>query len=167
MSFNSSRLPDGRCLFLSFSNASKSTSVYYQVNLTTSVVASLLAPMAVAGNAFILAAIWKNPSLRTPSYVFLAGLAFTDFCTGLLSQPFYVMFWCRFADLKGNFKMFCIAGVVTESVALNFSSLTFAVLTMVAVERWIHMSRRSLLTVRWVFFFFFFFFLYFVCLLFY
>ena len=46
----------------------------------------------MAGNALILAAIWRNPSLRTPSYFLLAGLAFTYFCTGLLSQAFYVMY---------------------------------------------------------------------------
>ena len=63
-------------------------SVSYQVTFKNCVVTSLLSPMAVAGNALIMAAIWRNPSLRTPSYVLLAGLAFTDFCTGLLSQPF-------------------------------------------------------------------------------
>ena len=146
MSFNSSRLPDSRCSILFFPNSSKGTSVYYQVTLTACIVTSLLAPMAVAGNALIMAAIWRNPSLRTPSYVLLAGLAFTDFCTGLLSQPFFVVY--RLAELTGSIKMFCIAGVVTESVALYLSSQTFVVLTMVAVERWLHMSRRSLLTVR-------------------
>ncbi len=146
MSLNSSRLQDSWCSFLPVYNASKSTSVYFQVTVTSCVVASLLAPMAVVGNALIMAAIWRNPSLRTPSYVLLAGLAFTDFCTGLLSQPFYVMY--RLADLTGDVKMCCIAGVVTESVALYFSSLTFVVLTMVAVERWLHMSRRPFLTVR-------------------
>ncbi len=39
--------------------------------------------------------------------------------------------------------MFCIAGVVTESFALYFSSLTFVVITMVAVERWSKISSYS------------------------
>ncbi len=109
MALNSSRLPNSRCFFLFDlfdSNASKSSYVYYQVTLTSCVVTSLLAPMAVVGNAFILAAIWKNPSLRTPSYVLLAGLAFTDFCTGLLSQPFFAMY--LLAILAGNRKMICM-----------------------------------------------------------
>ena len=70
---------------------------------------SLLAPMAIVANALILAAIWTNLSLRTPSYVLLAGLAFTDFCTGLLTQPFYVVY--KLGDLSGNIKMFCIGGL--------------------------------------------------------
>ncbi len=146
MAFISSRLEDSWCLFLFHSNISKSSPVYYQKTLISCVVTSFLAPIAVVGNVLIMAAIWRNPSLRTPSYVLLAGLAFTDFCTGLLSQPFFVMY--RFADLTGNRKMICIAGVITQIVAYYFSSLTVIVMTIMAVERWLHMSRRSLLTVR-------------------
>ena len=148
MAFNSSPLPDSSCSdsFLFLSNFSKSSSVYYQVTLTTCIVTSLLAPMAVVGNALIMAAIWKNPSLRTPSYVLLAGLAFTDFCTGLLSQPFFVMY--ELASLAGNRTIFCIAGFITFCVAYYFSTLTVNVMTIIAIERWLHMSRRSLLTVR-------------------
>ncbi len=146
MALNSSRLQDSWCLFLPFSSASKSTSVNYQVTVSACVVTSLLAPMTVVGNALIMAAIWRNPSLRTPSYVLLAGLAFTDFCTGLLSQPFFVMY--QWARLALNRKMYCFAGVITQSAGYYFSSLTVIVMTIIAVERWLHMSRRSLLTVH-------------------
>ena len=146
MSFNLSRLQGSWCSFLAFPNGSERTSIYYTVTLTTSVVTSLLGPMAIVANALMLAAIWKNPSLRTPSYVLLAGLALTDFCTGLLTQPFYVVY--KLGDLSGNIKMFCIGGVVSESAGYYFSSLTGTMMTITAVERWLHMSRRSLLTVR-------------------
>lgn len=146
MSFNSSQLLEVWCFNLKFFKVSRNTSPYYQVTLTSCVVTSLLAPMAVVANAFILIAIWKNKSLRTPSYVILAGLSFTDFCTGLLSQPFYVVY--KLADIAGNIRMFCLAGTVTESVAFHLASLKFVVMAITAVERWLHMSRRSLLTVR-------------------
>ena len=68
---------------------------------------SLLAPMAIEANALILAAIWTNLSLRTPSYVLLAGLAFTDFCTGLLTQPFYVL--NKLGEMTGRVNLSCIA----------------------------------------------------------
>ncbi len=142
MAVNSSRLPVSWCSILS----THSSLVYYQVTLTTCVVNLILAPVAVAGNATIMAAIWRNRSLRTPSYVLLAGLAFTDFCTGLLSQPFFVMY--QVAQFTGNRKLFCIAGFITEIVGYYFSSLTGMVMTIMAVERWLHMSRRSLLTLR-------------------
>ena len=136
--------PDPLCFNFRLFNATSRP--YYQVTLTTCVVTSLLAPMTMVANAFILAAIWKNPSLRTPSYVLLAGLSFTDFCSGLLSQPFYVVY--KLAELAGERTLICIAGVITQTVGYVFSSLTVIVMTIMAVERWLHMSRRSLLTVR-------------------
>ena len=146
MGYNSLRLPDSWCSFLISFNASESTSLYNRVTLTTYFISSLLAPMIVAANTLILTAIWKNPSLRTPSYVLLAGLAFTDFCTGLLTQPFFALY--QWADLTGNIEMLCTAGVATQGVGYFLSSLTVIVMAIMAVERWLHMSRRSLLTVR-------------------
>jgi len=146
MAFNSSRLPDSSCSFLNIFNASESTSVYYRATLTTCIITLLLAPMIVAANTVILAAIWKSPSLRTPSYILLAGLAFTDFCTGLLTQPFFAVY--QWTDLTGNIKIFRVAGVILHFVAYCLSCLTVIVITIMAVERWLHMSRRSLLTVR-------------------
>ena len=116
MGYNSSRLPDSWCSFLISFNASESTSLYNRVTLTTCFISSLLAPMIVAANTLILTAIWKNPSLRTPSYVLLAGLAFTDFCTGLLTQPFFALY--QWADLTGN-RLRCSALLVSPHKALD------------------------------------------------
>ena len=113
MALNFSRLQDSWCRFLPASN-SDSSSVSYQVTLTTCVITSLLAPTAVVGNALIMAAIWKNPSLRTPSYVLLAGLAFTDFSTGLLTQPIFVTY--QIGRLVTNRKMYCVAGVILKTI---------------------------------------------------
>ena len=51
-------------------------------------------------------------------------------------------------ELSTNIKMFCLGGVITQTVGYYFASLTVIVMTIIAVERWLHMSRRSLLTVR-------------------
>ena len=75
-----------------------------------------------------------------------AHFKLSDFCTGLLTKPFYVVY--KLGDLSGNVKMFCIGSVVSESVGYYFSSLTGTMMTITAVERWLHTSRRSLLTVR-------------------
>jgi len=147
MAFNSSRLLDIGCSPFTILNATESTSVYYQVPLTTCVVPSLLAPMTMVANGLILAAIWKNSCVRTPSYVLLAGLAFTDFCTtGLLIQPFYVLY--KMGEMTGSVNLSCIAAIVAANVSEYFFSLTVVVMAIIAVEIWLHMSRRSLLTVR-------------------
>ena len=140
MSFNS------WCTFTNLT-VSNSNSVYHEVTLAARVVTALLAPMTVAANGFILAAISRNPSLRTPSYVLLAGLAFTDLYTGLLSQPLYaVVKLARKEVLKR--KTDCILHVLTDCIGYYFLTLTILVIMMTAVERWLHMSRSSLLTVR-------------------
>ena len=59
-------------------------------SVATSTIIAVLSPVAVAGNALILATIWKKTFVRTPFHIFLSGLAFTDLCTGLIAQPFYV-----------------------------------------------------------------------------
>ena len=145
MAFDSSRLLV-ICSSFTLLNATENTSVYYRVTLTTCVITSLLAPMTVVANGLILAAIWKNPSLSTPSYVLLAGLSFTDFCTGLLTLPFYVL--SKLGEMTGWVNLSCIAKIVVTNASGYFVSLTGIVMTIIAVERWLHMSRRSLLTVR-------------------
>ena len=129
-------------------NVSESSSVCYQVSLAAWVVTTLFAPLTVAANGLILAAIWRNPSLRTPSHVLLAGLAFTDFCTGLLSEPFFLV--SKFVVIIGNSSKGCDAGLehFADGIGYYFSSLTIFVMAMIAVERWLYMSRRSLLAVR-------------------
>ena len=111
--FNSSQSSDILCLHLKASLPS------LELIITVCVVTALLAPLAVAGNAFILVAIWKNPSLRTPSYVLLAGLAVTDFCTGLLTQPFFILQQVT-AKWTGNKIMNCIAGRIVGTVNFFF-----------------------------------------------
>lgn len=60
------------------------------VTISTSVVLAVLSPVAVGGNILIMVVIWRNQTLRTPSYILLSGLAFTDFCTGLITPPLFV-----------------------------------------------------------------------------
>ena len=89
----------------------------------------------MAGNALILAAIWKNTSLRTPSYILLAGLAATDFATGLITQPFYAAY--IFAGKN------CIVSVIADMASRYFATVTAETITVMSIERWLHMSRRS------------------------
>ena len=98
-----------------------------------------------------MAAIWKNASLRTPSYIILGGLAFADFCTGLISEPVYIGYKLTYIVVHKKYAVwFCIGPIVQFSLRY-FSWLTLLTSTFMAVERWLHMARSSLLTVRRVF----------------
>ena len=52
-----------------------------------SVLNALLIPICIAGNVLVLAAVWRNPSLRTPSTILLCSLAVSDLFVGLLALP--------------------------------------------------------------------------------
>ena len=66
------------------------SSDFRAVALSTSIIAAILSPVTVAGNALIKIAVWRNHPLKTPSYLLLFGLAFTDLCTGLVTHPVHV-----------------------------------------------------------------------------
>ena len=125
---------------------------FYVIILSTSVVVSILSPLAVVANGLILAAIWRKPSLRTPSYVLLAGLALTDLGTGLISQPIYVTNWLIFLleprmNEVDNKPVFVINAMAYGSASF-FSGITISLMTVMSIERWLHMSRRSWISVR-------------------
>ena len=46
--------------------------------------------LSIIGNALVLAAILKTPSLRSPSVIFLCSLAVSDLLVGLVVQPAYI-----------------------------------------------------------------------------
>ena len=148
---NTSRSSSSDGLPFKFCSNHKLLHTYDLVTILTCIVNGASSPVAVAGNSLILASIWRNPSLRTPTYTFLGFLALADFFIGLLGQPFYVIY--RVADLKGYDKLYCVASAVAHSIVPYLVILTASTLTSMAVERWLVMSRRSsLITVRRVYF---------------
>ena len=130
----------------------KCNSFIYAFNLSIFVIIAVLSPLAVAGNTLILVAIWKRTFVRTPFHILLSGLAFTDLCTGLIAQPFVTV---------NTFSSAANPGIVREKPLLTmtllaigdvsatyFIAITILLITLMSVERWLHMSRRSLITSR-------------------
>ena len=128
------------------------SSVFHAVTFSTLVITAILSPVAVSGNGLIMAAIWRNQSLRTPTYVLLRGLAFIYLCTGLIIQPFFVageLICLDTPQTVNNPPLFLIsAAVITSGCGAYITFLTVSLLTLMAVERWLHMARRTLLTVQ-------------------
>ena len=126
-----------------------SSTTLLDITLSAAAIVAFLSPVAIAGNVLILAAIWRNPSLRTPSYILLAGLAFTDFATGFITQPVYVANELIHLELIGNkTTLHTVMDATTNGCAVFFSSTTVSIITLMSIERWLHMTRRSLVTVR-------------------
>jgi len=118
----------------------------------SSIIIAVLSPVAVAGNALILAAIWKKTFPRTPFHILLSGLAFTDLCTGLIAQPFVASKTLVFSANPGIAKekpMLVLTIEAIGEVSATYSiAVTVFLITLMSVERWLHMSRRSLVTSR-------------------
>lgn len=133
------------------------SSVFHAVTFSTLVITAILSPVAVSGNGLIMAAIWRKQSLRTPTYVLLRGLAFIYLCTGLIIQPF---FCCRRTYLfrhttdgkQSTFIPYFCCSYYFWMQSLHSAFLTVSLLTLMAVERWLHMARRTLLTVQRIYF---------------
>ena len=49
-----------------------------------------LALTSIIGNTLVLHAVWKTPTLRSPSMVLLCGLAFSDLAVGAVVQPLFI-----------------------------------------------------------------------------
>ena len=142
---NSSQFPASLCVN-ALSIQQNYSFLHDSMTLTTCIMNAVLSPVAVAGNALVLAAIWRSPSLRTPSYILIGGLAFTDFCTGLFTQPFYAV--DRYAEFKGNKRRYCFAYRIANLAGPYFAVITLFTITTMAMERWLHISSRSLMTAR-------------------
>ena len=65
--------------------------IHFQANAFRAIAVFLvsipLCVMTLLGNAAILITIFKTPSLHTPAYILLAGLALSDFAFGFIVQP--------------------------------------------------------------------------------
>ena len=116
------------------------------------IVILILSPVALAGNSLILAAIWKKTFERTPFHRLLSGLAFADLCTGLITQPRLAASFLICFTNPGVFiaqPILVTATSIIGTVSLvYFGAVTLFTITLMSVERWLYMTRRSIATSR-------------------
>ena len=105
------------------------------------VIIVVLSPVAVVGNAVVLAAIWKRSFQRTPFHILLSVLAITDLCTGVATSVMSIPYLYNHTFETAESAI----GILCETYLM---SLTILVITLMSIERWLHMTRRSLVTSR-------------------
>ena len=84
----------------------------------------LISITATTGNLLVLLTIWRSPHLHSPSNTFLFGLALSDLCVGLVSEPLNVGFQ---AELFKN------SSKITSCTLRNARTLTSVFLTTVTL----------------------------------
>ena len=97
-----------RCFFLEQLNNYEFGELLYVESVVTMVVNFIGAIIAISGNVVILLTFWKSNQLRSQSQLFIWCLAFADFLTGLIVQPFYGAY--KIAYMVGHSSASCVRG---------------------------------------------------------
>ena len=105
------------------------------------VIIVVLSPVAIVGNAVVLTVIWKRSFQRTPFHILLSVLAFSDLCTGIATSIMSIPYLYNHTFETAESAI----GILCETYLV---SLTILVITLMSIERWLHMTRRSLVTSR-------------------
>lgn len=115
----------------------------YTVTMTTSIIIAVLTPVTVTSNLLVILAIWRNDSLRSPSYFLLAILSVEYFASGLLFQPWYAAI-AIVRVLKPSSLIKAPPFVLHSHLIIGtYATLTsILTVTLIAIERWLYMSRR-------------------------
>ena len=132
-------IPTNISIFSTLSTGA-STKESNSIFVASHVIILVLAPVAVAGNVVVLTAIWKRSFQRTSFHILLSVLAFTDLLTGVASPLMSIPYL-----LNHEFGVVSMSGIL---ISTYLSCLTILVITLLSVERWLHMTHRSLLTSR-------------------
>ena len=99
---------------------------------------------SITGNALVLAAILKTPSLRSvPSTIFLCSLAITDFLVGLVAQPVYIANELQYSAGGPLAK-------VEDFISVSLCGVSLTTMTTISVDRFLalhyHVTYPNLMT---------------------
>ena len=105
---------------------------------------------SIAGNALVLFAILRTPSLRSlPSNIFLCSLAITDFLGGLIVQPVYIAY--RLHHSTGR-----TLAIVEDLMSFFLCGVSLKTITAISVDRFLalhyHVTYANLMTTKRVIF---------------
>ena len=96
---------------------------------------------AILGNALVLAAIIRTPSIRSTSMIMICNLAVSDFFVGLVTQPLYIA-----KELTEN----RLLDIVWDTVAYSFCGVSLLIITAISVDRFLalhyHMRYGTIVT---------------------
>ena len=115
-----------------FCSLDKATAIHGQLTFIA-VLNAFLSITAVLGNVLALFALRKDSSLHPPSKLLLRGLAVTDLCAGLFSEPLYVTLLLPVVNEHLNICRCVSVAVSAIGTILTYASLL--TLTAISVDR--------------------------------
>ena len=143
-------VPGQRCFFLDPLNEYKPGGLLYIESVVTSLINFIGAFFAFSGNGIICLTFWKSSQLRSQSQLFLWCLAFADFLTGMIVQPFYGAY--KIVYIAGYVSASCVLRVIIETVAWFSAALSCALVSSIIGERYLalhyHMRYHDVITAK-------------------
>ncbi|XP_031551803.1 adenosine receptor A3-like [Actinia tenebrosa] len=101
---------------------------------------AILSLTATIANPLIILAIFKTPTLHTPSNVLLCSLALSDFGVGLLVQPMFMVFLTTTS----------LSMRVVKTATFLFAGASFFTMTAITVDRYLalllHLRYQTIVT---------------------
>ncbi|CAH3186470.1 unnamed protein product [Porites evermanni] len=119
------------------------------VIITHSVLNALLIPICIAGNVLVLAVVWRNPSLHTPSIILLCSLAVSDLFVGFLVLPVRIAIARLILSGSSSYSSLSQASHV---LIIQLCCVSLETMTAISVDRYLvlryHMRYPNMMTSR-------------------
>ena len=100
-------------------------------NITLNIIFSVTATLE---NLLVLVTIWRSPNLQSPSNTLLCGLAISDLCIGLLSEPLFIGLQ---VELLENSLASCVLPTVYAIISTFFAEITLFTVTAISIDRYL------------------------------
>ena len=144
-------LNDGLChRYTAFENEN-TPNLLIVLNSTVNIILMIV---SIIANSLVIAAVWKTPSLRYPSNLFLCNLALSDVIVGLIVEPFYLT--VELLKMHGYPKGDdCTLETAFSVITFLVCGVSFGNVTLVSMDRYmaIHYPLRydTIVTIPWVY----------------
>lgn len=123
-------------------------------HILTTILNSVTSFTAAAGNSVVIVAVWRTPSLHTPSNAFLCCLALSDLTVGLIAQPCFVIH--KIGELLQDYSMYCTTRIMTESLGYITAGTSVLIMAGIAIERYLalylHLRYTEIVTTKRILF---------------
>jgi len=97
---------------------------------------TIISITATIGNLLVLVTIWRGPNLHTSSNTLLFGLALSDLCVGIVSEPLHVGFQAVILNNSGKITS-CTLTKVRKIISLFLTAVTLLTVTAMSVDRYL------------------------------
>lgn len=119
--------------------------------LVMAILDCLISAFTIIGNGLVMITVYRTPNLQSPSNILIAGLALSDFGTGLITQPSHFIEFIA-ASVSGDSCMVNTAFLVLNISGRLFTMLSLYTLTCIAIERYFaivfHLRYNEKVTVK-------------------